>query len=237
MAKREKNQGSSQPKRRLSKVAHIIIVVVLAVFVLPWVYNIIFGIAIHSTLHIDTSVVRKEFAKSAFAKTSYFTMIEDKSKAEEDRIFLKVDGIDEDTFYYCYTYTIGRRCWFRVKTGDGESVSLGRYYWDLHEDEIAKILKKYDGVLEEWRDINDAIMVRVYNNDTKVAMSFVKDLLKIPDMHRLYLAYQETVVQVDHIADAYLTFGNFDLDCYEGGLGSSKVGSENIFVWAEKHGL
>lgn len=173
-----------------------------------------------------TSMVRRKWRETALANTTIYAVKEDKELAEADRIYLSVEGVDARVSYYCDNER-GGICYYEYRLGlpSGQD-SLGAYFWKENQKEIDQILAKYGGKLDQWA----TVQIRVY--DRSVIEDFVKDVLEIPDIQKLYRAYIEASKQMGTTA-ARTEFGDFFLDVRDG------EGEERLVLFeeAEKLGL
>lgn len=242
----EQNSGNENAgNNRARRAAKVSIVVAVVSFLVPTL--IIGGLVIEviSSPHLDTAMVRERFEKSAYARSSYFTIIEkEMEKAKDDRIYLQIDGLQKEVRYDCdasfnLVYVGCKVVIGDEKDGRGESLSM--YFWNLHQDEISMILEKYGEVLD-YRVVcqnckgGGSVEIDVYKYNETAATEFVKDLLEISDIRKLYLAYQAEVNQSSEM-NASEAFGNFDLNFYEGEDRSRFVGRYPLFKFAQERGI
>ena len=173
-----------------------------------------------------TNAVRRKWRETALANTAVYRIEEDKELAEDDRIYLSVDGVSARVSYYCDDER-GGVCYYEYSPSlpSGQN-SLGAYFWRENQEEIDQILAKYDGKLDQWT----TVQIRVY--DRSVIGDFVKDVLEIPDIQKLYRAYKEVSKQMGETT-ARTEFGDFFLDVRDGGTEERLV----LFEEAEKLGL
>lgn len=212
---------------------------VLLVFAL--IIGLLFGafvillMALTSGAKVNTATVRKAWEGSALANSYYFEVEEIKNKAEDDKIFLRVSGVTPDVIYICTSSSLSKYCQVKVDAvdRDGYRFDLSGYFWDLHKQEIEDILAKYQGKLHKWTDVQ----INIYNNDTKAATDFVRELLAIPDIKRLYRAYKQEIERTDS-TKARVAFGEYWFDFYEGNNKNGKrLERYSLFEWAQKQGL
>lgn len=206
----------------------VLLQIVVSILFLIWCF-----VSVKSSNTVNTSVVRNEFAKTALSNSAYFEVEEIEEKAKDDRIYLRVGGIEEDVSYVCRSSSLSKYCW--VQVGGGETsggVDLGGYYWRLHAVEISELLeqKQYERNLA-----GPSLPIEVYNNDVEAATNFVQDLLEIPDIRRLYDAYKAEVRRTNEMR-ARVAFGeDYYLDFYNGHTGDRE--RHGLFEWAAEQGL
>lgn len=224
---------------RARRTTMVTIVVAVASFLVPTLLIAGFFIAIMNSPRLDTATVRDFFEKSAYARSPYFTITEKEvEKAKNDRIYLRIDGLQKEARYECDASfnLVSVNC--RVIIGDkkdGYGESLSVYFWNLHQDEINEILKKYGIELEirYFSPDGNSIDFNVYNYDEVAFLNFVKDLLEIPDMKKLYLAYQVELEQSSEV-DASVAFDNLGLQFYEEEGRNQWV---KLFEFAQRRGI
>ena len=226
-----KRKTDSQDKRGLKRLKSALVVIVCT-FIIGVIVAAIGVMVLFSGGRVNTSIVRKEWQNSPLANSSYFKATEIEEEAENDRIFLSIDGIEPEVKYYCQSTGGGlsRNCDVSVG-GDWNrsgSSGLSDYLWFIHEEEINAILQKYDGKLDKWTNVQ----IKVY--DEQAAAQFIGELLDIPDMKKLYLAYQEGAERSNE-TDARVYFGEYWLDFQN--KSPSQGARSSLFAWAKEQGL
>ncbi len=133
---------------------------------------------------MGAGAVRRQWRQTALAKSSVFKVKEDASRrASNERLYLKIEGVDAEVSYYCRADYI---CWYEYspRLEDGHN-SLGMYFWQKNAARIEQIIEKYDQKLNQC----SSGQIDVY--DEAVIDDFIKDVLTIPDIKKLYAAYKE----------------------------------------------
>lgn len=187
--------GVRKDKKKMS-VKHIVIGMIAVVVVGWWIFAIYDGT-------MGSGAVRRQWQKTALAKSSVFEVTELKDRATDDTIYLQIEGVEAVVGYICRGDGI---CYYHYEpsTNSGRD-SLGAYFWQKNQREINKIIAKYDGKLEQWTS------GCVYVYDRSVINDFIRDLLVLPEMRKLYEAY---VLQGG--IDALSEYGQFFLDVRDG---------------------
>lgn len=211
------------------------VVVMVGLAVVSMAILMLVAVWLSSGAKLNTETIREAWQKSALANSYFFDTQEITAKAENDGIYLRISNVEPDVIYMCTPSSLSKYCQVKVdKNGqDGYRMDLSTYFWDLHRVEIDKILAKYRDKLYRWTDVQ----IKVYNNDTEAATAFMKELLEIKDLRRLYRAYLERVEKGDSL-DAWVTFGDFWFDFYDGNDKDSKrLRRYSLFEWALEQGL
>lgn len=184
---------------------------------------------------VNKATVRLAWDNSPLANSPYFK-VEKVETISENTLSIRVKGIEPNVIYSCETSGGGlsKNCWIKVEgISNNKQFGLSEYFWDLHKNEIQSLLAKYGKSLNKWTDVQ----IDVYNSDAGSATAFVQDLLKIPDMQRLYSAYKVEATRTN-ATEAYVAFGNYWLDFYSGNSNKgSKLARYSLFEWASKQGI
>lgn len=219
----------------MKKITKVVLIVVLGGVVGAFALFMLLVDWLGSSSKVDTGIVRREWKESVLANSSYFDWQEITTKAEKDRIYLRVSNVEPEVIYVCTPSSLSKYCQVKVDKvdQDGYKMDLSTYFWDKHRAEIERILVKYSGRLDKWTDVQ----IRVYYNDIGAATDFMKELLEIPDFQRLYRAYQEKNTGATSL-DAQVTFDKFWFDFHAGNSKySDREKRYSLFELALEQGL
>lgn len=176
-------------------------------FVILWIVIIVMGIFVTRNYTSGTLAVRRKWGETTLAQSTVFPATEDKSRATDDTIYLQIDGIDGEVEYQCKDNS---SCWYNYGMVNGaEPGRVGSYFWLKNWDKINQILAKYPE-LDQWAPMQ----IHVFDRDA--IEPFVRDIMEIEDMQKLYQAYLEAEEKTDRTA-ARVEFGEFFLDVRDGG--------------------
>lgn len=208
------------------------ILVILIICIVPVILTAFSG------SHISTAIVRKAWEESPLANSAYFNAKEIPEKAKEDRIYLHIDGISPDVIYICQPSSLSKYCWVEVDgvPVDEKQFGLSGYFWRQNRATIEPILEKYTGSLDKWPDRWSDVQINVYNDDANAATAFVRELLEIPDMQKLYSAYKAEIDRSTE-TDARVAFGEYWLDFYPGPSNATSRTRHSLFGYALENGM
>lgn len=179
-----KRKGALRNWTKTTKVVSAIIAVIIVAAVVAFA-------VIYSS---DSAFVRRQWKKTALANTSQYEVLEEKYDADGKALILMVHGVDVTIKYSCGK---DRICHYAPE--------LDSYFWQKNRKVINQVIAKYDD-LDQWSEGQ----IYVYGGG-EVIDDFVRELLQIPDIRKLYEAYKEEARRTTR-TDAMTEFGSFFLD-------------------------
>lgn len=137
----------------------------------------------HENEPLTTSRVRKLWKETGMANSEYYDFKEDKSKATDDSIYFVSEDIPGEIRWKCRDARSDASCGIEF---DGNVNTLGGYFWEKHWAEITKNLEKYPGL-----SARSMSQIEVY--DSADLEEFAREILEIPDIEKLYRAYEAEI--------------------------------------------
>lgn len=179
-----KRKGVFRNWTKTTKAVSVVIVVV-----------VVAGIAVFAAIYSsDSAFVRRQWKKTALANTSQYEVLEEEYNADDRALILTVRGVDMPIKYSCGK---DRICHYAPE--------LDSYFWQKNRKVINQVIAKYDD-LDQWSEGQ----IYVYGGGA-VIDGFVRELLQISDIRKLYEAYKEEARRTTR-TNAMTEFGSFFLD-------------------------